>query len=91
MHKYIYLTSEVAAATMWWWVLWHLISEPDHITVSFALLNIPDVFLIFDLFCRVNFHGLMPAAGPTLNWVFQTLWKNKFSNNINQDLANTLL
>ncbi|GLV42126.1 NADH dehydrogenase (ubiquinone) AGGG subunit [Carabus blaptoides fortunei] len=27
--------AEVAGAAMWWWILWHLWHEPEHITGEF--------------------------------------------------------
>lgn len=34
MPKSVTFTAEVCAAGMWWWILWHLWHEYEHITVS---------------------------------------------------------
>ncbi|XP_050295904.1 NADH dehydrogenase [ubiquinone] 1 beta subcomplex subunit 2, mitochondrial-like [Anthonomus grandis grandis] len=33
--KNIELTAEIVQGVMWWWMLWHLWTEPDHILGEF--------------------------------------------------------
>ncbi|XP_037922050.1 NADH dehydrogenase [ubiquinone] 1 beta subcomplex subunit 2, mitochondrial-like [Hermetia illucens] len=33
--KAVLVTAEVVGGLMWWWILWHLWHEPDHITGEF--------------------------------------------------------
>ncbi|XP_044730057.1 uncharacterized protein LOC123293338 isoform X1 [Chrysoperla carnea] len=30
--KSTYFVADFVGATMWWWILWHLFTEPEHIT-----------------------------------------------------------
>lgn len=34
-HKSLVWTAEIVQGIAWWWVLWHLWTEPDHITGEF--------------------------------------------------------
>ncbi|XP_044730058.1 NADH dehydrogenase [ubiquinone] 1 beta subcomplex subunit 2, mitochondrial-like isoform X2 [Chrysoperla carnea] len=33
--KSTYFVADFVGATMWWWILWHLFTEPEHITGEF--------------------------------------------------------
>lgn len=33
--KHLVRMAEIAQGFMWWWILWHLWTEPDHITGEF--------------------------------------------------------
>ena len=56
---------------MWWWVLWHLWHEYEHITVSFSD-GAGSKFLII-LYFRVNLSIQILLNGQTLSWVFQQI------------------
>lgn len=71
--------AQVAGGLMWWWVLWHLFHEYEHITVGTFVIS---CFLEDDLnnfIFRASLSIRIRRSGPTPSWAFLRMMLNKWS------------
>lgn len=69
--KSVTIAAELVGAFMWWWVLWHLYHEYQHITVSrIFILDFLGILILLDLvgLCLYSFPLILNSC-PFFKWI----------------------